>query len=174
MRRSAFLAIAILIAPNLHAQDYVESHPAGRDSNVLAALSGGLVTETRATARDLVTFRDRKWTLLTIAEIAAATADAKTSLHNLHRCATCSEIGISRFVVGRRPDAHKYAIAGLIEIGVEAVAAHYLRNHGPIRKWYWRYIWTLPQTFSLLEHTHSDFHNAALKLKCDNTRLNCF
>ena len=174
MRRSAYLAIAILIAPTAHAQDYVKSEPTGRDSNMLAALSGGLVAEAGATAHDLVTFRDRKWTLLTIAQIAAATADAETSLHNLHRCATCSEIGISRLVVGRRPDARKYAVAGIIEIGVEAVAAHYLRNHGPIRKWYWRYIWTLPQTFSLFEHTHSDFRNAALKLQCDNTGLNCF
>jgi hypothetical protein len=175
MRRSAFLAMAILIiAPKLHAQDYVKSQAAGKDSNVLASLSRELVAETGATARDLVTFRDRKWTLLTIAEIAAATADAKTSLYNLHQCATCSEIGISRFVVGRRPDAHKYAVAGIIEIAVEAVAAHYLRNHGPIRKWYWRYIWTLPQTFSLIAHTHSDFHNAGLRLHCDNSGLNCF
>lgn len=175
MRRSAFLAMAILIiAPKLHAQDYVKSQAAGKDSNVLASLSRELVAENGSDRPGPGDLSRSEMPLLTIAEIAAATADAKTSLYNLHQCATCSEIGISRFVVGRRPDAHKYAVVGIIEIAVEAVAAHYLRNHGPIRKWYWRYIWTLPQTFSLIAHTHSDFHNAGLRLHCDNSGLNCF
>jgi hypothetical protein len=121
-----------------------------------------------------VSFRDSTWTFLTIAQIAAATADVETSLHNFRACPTCVETGSSRFVVGRRPDAHKYAIAGIVEIGVEAVIAHYLRDHGPIRKWYWRYVWALPQTFSLYGHTRADFHNIGLQLRCDNTVLNCF
>ena len=79
MGRSAFLAIAILIAPNVHAQDYVRSLPAGRDRNAFTTVADGLVAETRATARDLVTFRDPKWTFLTIAQIAAATADTDES-----------------------------------------------------------------------------------------------
>src|SRR6267378_1985466 len=113
MGRSAFLGIAILIAPNVHAPDSA--------------------TNPSATARDLVTFRDPKWTFLTIAQIAAATADTETSLHNFRICPRCVEIGISRLVVGRRPDAHKYALMGVVEIGVEAVTAHYLHKHGPIR-----------------------------------------
>jgi hypothetical protein len=174
MRRSAFLAIAILIAPTVRAQDYVESQPAGRDPKMFAAISGGLVAETGATARELATFRDPKWTFLTIVQIAAATADAETTLHNFRVCPTCTETGISRLVVGRRPDVHKCALAGLVEIGIEAVTARYLRNHGPTRKWYWRYVWALPQTFSLYGHTRADIHNAGLKLRCDNTGLNCY
>jgi len=112
--------------------------------------------------------------LLTLAQIAASTADAQTSLANLRRCPNCLETGSSRLVVGAHPDAHKYIIAGIVEIGIEAVAAHYLRNHGPVKKWYWRYVWTLPQSISLYEHTRADFHNAGLQLKCDNTGMNCF
>jgi hypothetical protein len=174
MRRSAFLGVAILIAHNVHAQDYVRSQPAGRDPNAFRAVADGLVAETGEAARDLVTFRDPKWIFLTIAQIAAATADTETSLHNFRICPRCVEIGIPRLVVGRRPDAHKYAIEGLVEIGVEAVTAHYLHKHGPIRKWYWRYVWILPQTFSLFEHTRASFHNVGLQLRCDSTGLNCY
>jgi hypothetical protein len=174
MKKILILAASLIIVASVGAQDFVASQPAGRDSNALTSASEGLVAETRATARDLVTFRDPKWTLLTIAQIAAAAADVKTSLNVFHRCPTCVEAGISRLVVGIHPDLHKYALAGLVEIGVEAVAAHYLRNHGPIRKWYWRYVWTLPQTFSLYGHTRADFDNAGLKLRCDHTGLNCF
>jgi hypothetical protein len=174
MRRSAFLGMAILMAPNLRAQDYVESQPAGKDPKMVAAISVGLVAETGATARELATFRDPKWTFLTIAQIAAATADAETSLHNFRVCPTCMETGISRLVVGRRPDVHKYAIAGIVEIGVEAITAHYLRNHGPIRKWYWRYIWALPHAFSFYGHTRVDFHNVGLTLRRDKTGLSSY
>jgi hypothetical protein len=174
MGKTPFLAVALLFTASVHAQDFTSVQPAARDRNVLATISRGLVAETGATARDLATFRDRKWTLLTLAQIGAATADAATSLHNFHRCPTCEEAGLSRLVVGRHPDAHKYIVAGLIEIGVEAVAAHYLRNHGPTRKWYWRYVWTLPQSFSFYEHTHAVFHNTRLKLTCDNAALNCY
>lgn len=173
MGRCVFLAIAILVAPNVHAQSYDGTQPAGRDHNVFTAASAGLVAETRAAARDLVTFRDPRWTLLTIAQIAAAAADAQTSLNVFHRCPTCVEVGTSRLVVGRRPDMHKYAIAGLVEIGIEAIAAHYLRSRGP-RKWYWRCVSMLPQAFSLYGHTRGSFHNADLRLKCENTGLNCY
>jgi hypothetical protein len=174
MKKTLLLAATALISTSAGAQEFVKSQPAGRTPKVFSAMSGGLVGETAATARELVTFRDPKWTLLTIAQIAAATADAETSLHNFRSCSTCVETGISRLVVGSRPDVHKYAIAGLVEIGVEAVTAHYLRNHGPARKWYRRYIWTLPQTFSLYEHTRADFHNVGLKLRCDDTCLHSF
>jgi hypothetical protein len=172
--KKIFLLAALLVTASASAQEFVRSRPTGRDPNVFAAVSSGLVAETRATARDLAAFRDRKWTLLTIAQIVAASADAETSLHNFHHCPTCVETGISRLVVGRRPDLHKYAIAGLVEIGVEAVTAHYLRNHGPIRKWYWRYVWTLPQSISLYGHARADFHNIGLHLRCDPAGLNCF
>ncbi len=174
MRKISLMAAIFLATSSVGAQEFVRSQPARRDSNAFGAIAGGLVTETGAAARDLVTWHDPKWTFLTIAQIGAATADAETSLHNFHRCPTCVEKGIARLVVGRRPDAHKYIVAGLIEISVEAVTAHYLRNHGPIRKWYWRYLWAVPQTFSLYEHTRADFHNAGLQLRCDSAGLNCF
>ena len=174
MKKCLLLTAILLIAASVSAQEFVKSHPAGKNPNVIVGLSSGFVAETGATARDLVTFRDRKWSLLTIAQIVAATADAETSLHNFHRCPVCTETGISRLVVGRRPDEHKYAIAGLVEIGVEAVVAHYLRNHGPTRKWYWQYVWTLPQSISLYGHTRADFHNVGLNLRCNNMGLNCY
>lgn len=118
-----------------------------------------------ATARDFVTFRDPQWSALTIAQIGAASADAVTSLNNLHSCPNCSETGVSRFFVGAHPDAHKYIVAGAIEIGMESVAAHYFRNHGPIRKWYWRTLWELPQSLSLYEHAPAARHNTRLDLK---------
>jgi len=168
------LAIAIIIAPNVHAQEYVRSQPTGKARNVFAEISGGLAAETGAAVRDFAIFRDRNWSLLTLAQIPAASADAQTSLHTFHNCPACTETGISRFVVGRRPDAHKYIIAGLIEIGVEGVAAHYLRNHGPTRKGYWRYVWTLPQMISLYEHTHAALHNTGLQLGCERSGMNCY
>ena len=174
MKKYLLLLTASLVTTNVSAQEFIRSHPAGKNPNAIAALSGGLAAEGKATVRDLVTLRYPSWTVLTIAQIAASAADAQTSLHNFHRCPTCLETGISRFVVGRRPDAQKYIIAGIIEIGVETITAHYLRNHGPIRKWYWRYIWTLPQSISLFEHTRSDFHNIGLHLTCDPAGLNCF
>lgn len=174
MKKCLLLLTTALVTMNVSAQEFVRSHPAGKNPNAIAALSGGLAAEGKATVRDLVTFRDPGWTVLTLAQIAASTADAETSLHVFHRCATCVETGISRFVIGRRPDAHKYVIAGIVEIGVEAITAHYLRNHGPIRKWYWRYIWTLPQSLSLYEHTRADFHNIGVHLRCDPPGLNCF
>jgi hypothetical protein len=173
MKKILLLAATLLITASLSAQEFVRTQPAGRDHNLFAAASKGLAGETRAAARDLLTFRDPQWTLLTIAQIAAASADAKTSLNVFHRCPTCVEAGISRLVVGIHPDIHKYAIAGLVEIGIEAVAAHFLRSHGP-RKWYWRCVSILPQSFSLYGHTRASFLNAGLKLSCDNTGLNCY
>jgi hypothetical protein len=173
MKKSMVLAATLLITASVGAQEFVRTQPAGRDHNVFTAASKGLAGETRAAARDLATFRDPKWTLLTIAQIAAAASDAQTSLNVFHRCPRCVEIGTSRLVVGIHPDLHKYAIAGLVEISIEAVAAHYLRSHGP-RKWYWRCVSMLPQTFSLYGHTQADFHNVGLKLRCDKTGLNCY
>jgi len=168
------LAAALIVNRSVYAQNFVASQPTEKHPSAIAALSSGLAGEGRATVHELVTFRDPRWTMLTIAQIAVSSADVATSLHNFHRCPTCIETGISRIVVGRRPDAHKYIIAGIVELGVEALAAHYLRNRGPIRKWYWRYVWTLPQSFSLYEHTGSDFHNIGLHLRCDPSGSNCF
>ena len=75
------------------------------------------------------------------------------------------ETGVSRFFVGQHPDAHKYIVGGAIEIGVEAVTAHYFRNHGPTRKWYWRALWELPQSISLYEHADAAHYNATENLK---------
>jgi hypothetical protein len=158
MLRISLLLMAAFIASSVHAQSFVKTQPAGTEHGKFMTLPH----EVALTAHDLATFRDPKWTILTLAQIAAASADGWTSLHNLQHCAMCEETGPSRFVVGRRPDAHKYIIAGLVEISVEAVAAHYFRNHGPTRKWYWRYLWTLPQGISLYEHTRASLHNAAL------------
>ena len=155
------MLLALMIPLVGHAQNLVEKvQPRATSEGLLITKARGLSSELRATARDFATLRDPKWQALTLAQIAAATADGATSLHNFHRCSYCQEIGSSRFVIGRHPDAHKYMLAGLVEIGVETVAAHYLRHHGPAQKWYWRYAWTLPQGFSLLEHTCAAFHNA--------------
>jgi hypothetical protein len=124
-------------------------------------------------ARDFATFRDKQWEILTFAQIGAATADAETSLYNIRHDPTIREIGISRFIIGSRPDAHKYIVAGLVEITSEAVAGHYLRNHGPVRKWYGRAVWMLPQSFSLYEHTRASIHNARETLDCDVAGQQC-
>jgi hypothetical protein len=141
---------------------------------LFAAAANSLAAETRAAARDLVTLHDRDWSLLTLAQIGAATADAQTSLHNLHICPNCEETGISRWVVGSHPDFHKYVVAGLVEISVESVLSHYLRRHAMTHKWYWRFAWALPQSISLYEHTHSSLHNASLPFTCDSAGLNCY
>lgn len=173
MKHCSLLILAIVIASNANAQTFDKVQPAGKVRNVLLAKPIVLADEVAATARDLVTFRDKQWTILTFAQIGAASADAATSLNNLHDCASCQETGASRFFVSRHPDAHKYIVAGAVEIGVEAVTAHYLGNHGPTRKWYWRFVWTLPQTLSLYEHARAANHNAGLNLDCYTTRLHC-
>jgi hypothetical protein len=118
-------------------------------------------------------FRDPQWSALTIAQIGAASADAVTSLRNLHRCASCIESGPSRIFLGWRPDAHKYILGGAVEIGVEAVTAHYFWNRGPIRKWYWKALWAVPQSFSLYEHAQAAHHNATLRLVCSSPGSSC-
>jgi len=125
----------------------------------------GIVREVRAASQDFITFRDPAWSALTFAQIGSSSADLLTSLDNLHSCPTCVETGVSRFFVGERPDAHKYIIGGAVEIGLEAVAAHYLRNHGPKQNFYWKLLWALPQTFSLADHAYAAGHNASLVLK---------
>jgi hypothetical protein len=133
----------------------------------------GFAHEVKATARDFVTFRDPQWSALTMAQIGAAAADEVTTLNNFRICATCMEIGPSRFFVGQRPDAHKFIVAGVIEIGVEAVAAHYFRSHGPKEKLYWKALRALPQSFSLFEHAQAAYYNATLKLNCSPTVPGC-
>lgn len=165
MKHGCCLIMALFVSPVAHAQQIDKVQPIGAARNALLCKSRGIAREVAATARDFVTFRDPSWTVLTIAQIGAASADAVTSLNNFHNCSSCSEIGVSRFFIGRHPDAHKYIIGGAVEIGVEAVAAHYFRKHGPIRKWYWRPLWALPQSFSLYEHARAARQNAALDLR---------
>jgi hypothetical protein len=166
MKHISVIVLAFLITASARAQQFEPAHPAGKEHDALLAIPRGVAGEIAATARDFATFHDKQWQVLTFAQIAAGSADAETTHYNFRHSPTLREIGVSRFVVGSRPDAHKYIVAGLIEITVESLAGHYLRNHGPARKWYWRYIWTLPQTFSLCEHTRSSIHNAGVNLGC--------
>lgn len=158
--------LVFLIAWSARAQSFEPAQPSGKEHSGLFAIPRGVSGEVAATARDFVTFRDKQWEVLTIAQIGAASADAETTLYNFRYCATCQEVGVSRLILGSRPDAHKYIVAGLVEITTEAVVGHYLRNHGPIKKWYWRFVWTLPQSFSLYEHAHASIHNAQVNLGC--------
>jgi len=158
------MVFSLVLIPAVHAQDFTDvALPTAKQSNLLISKARGLALEVRASVRDLATFRDPEWEALTALQIAAAATDAKTSLDSLHRCAACSETGIARLVVGDHPDAHKYLIAGLVEIGIEAVAGHYLRNHIPKNKWYWRCVWTLPQGLSLYGHARAGFHNVSVR-----------
>jgi hypothetical protein len=165
--------VAFLLSTNIHAQQnlfrqqtatrLVEgAHPAGTVSNRLASMPIAVARETGASARDFVRFRDPQWSVLTIGQIGAGTADMVTSLNNQHSCPSCLEVGISRYFVGAHPDAHKYIIGGILEIGIEAVLAHYMRNDGPAQKKYWRGLWTIPQSLSLYGHARAANHNAAL------------
>ena len=144
------------------AQEVEKVQPAGNVRNALTAVPLGLARQYRLSARDLVTFRDPQWSVLTIAQIGAATAEAVTSLNNLNHCVGCAETGASRIFVGRHPDSHKYLIAGIIEGNAEAVTAHYFRSRPSSRKWYWRVLWTVPQSLSLYEHARASKENTAI------------
>ncbi len=173
MKHGCWLVLVLLLSPIAQSQQIEKVQPAGTIRNAPLSKPMGIGREVAATARDFVTFRDPALSVLTIGQIAAASADAVTSLNNFRSCPGCSETGVARFFVGRHPDAHKYIIAGAIEIGVEAVTAHYFRNHGPTRKWYWRTLWTLPQSFSLYEHARSAHHNTTLALNCFSMAPTC-
>jgi hypothetical protein len=173
MKRGCWLAVALLVAPIARAQQLEIVQPAGTGGNELLSKPIGVAREVAATARDFVTLRDSQWSGLTMAQIGAASADAVTSLNNFHSCPSCLETGVSRFFVGQHPDAHKYIIGGAIEIGVEAVTAHYFRNHGPTRKWYWRTLWALPQSLSLYEHARAARQNTLLDLKYFSAATSC-
>jgi hypothetical protein len=166
MKHGHWLALAFLLSTNVHSQQIEKVQPADSFRKALVSKPLGIAREVRATAHDFALFRDPQWSILTLAQIGAASADAVTSLDNLHACASCSENGVSAVFVGQHPDAHKYIITGAIEIGVEAVAAHYFRNRGPKDKLYWRILWALPQSFSLYAHTRAALHNTALNLGC--------
>ena len=173
MKHGCCLAIALLLSPHARAQQTEKVQPAVTVRNAILSKPLSVPREVAAASRDFVMFRDPQWSCLTIAQIGAASADAVTSLNNLHNCPTCSETGPSRFFVGQHPDAHKYIIGGAIEIGIEAVTAHYFRNHGPAHKWYWKALWAVPQSFSLYEHTRAAQRNAALNLGCSSSISFC-
>jgi hypothetical protein len=184
LKHSRWLVLAFLLSPIAHAQQSVatqpahpgpvgKARPAGMGANMFLSKPQGVAHEVAVTARDFATFRDPQWSVLTLGQIGAGTVDMVTSLNNLHSCPSCKEIGVSRFFVGAHPDAHKYIVGGILEIGIEAVTVHYFRNHGPIRKWYWRTLWTLPQSFSLYEHARAANHNAALDQECNFSGMRC-
>jgi hypothetical protein len=176
MKRISWLVLivlAVLHPPVARCQQIEKVNPPVPPPSPLLSKPLGFAREVKATARDFVTFRDPQWSVLTFAQIGAASADEVTTLNNLRICATCTEIGPSRFFVGQRPDAHKFIIAGIIEIGVEAVAAHYFRSHGPKDKLYWKALWALPQSFSLFEHAQAAHYNATLKLNCSPAAPGC-
>ena len=173
MKHGCWLVMALLVSPIAYAQQIDKVQPVAAVRDTILSKPLGIAREVAATSRDFVMFRDPQWSVLTIAQIGAASADAVTSLNNLHRCSGCLETGASRFVVGRHPDAHKYVIAGAVEIGVEAVTAHYFRSRSRARKWYWKALWTLPQSFSLYEHIQAAHHNTALDLNFFSTAPAC-
>jgi hypothetical protein len=173
MKHGCWLVVALFVSPIASAQQIEKVQPVAELSRAILSTPLGVAREVAATSRDFVMFRDPQWSVLTIAQIGAASADAVTSLDNLYSCRSCFETGVSRFVVGQHPDAHKYIIAGAIEIGVEAVTAHYFRSRGPARKWYWKALWTLPQSFSLYEHIQAAHHNTALDLNCFSAAPAC-
>jgi hypothetical protein len=163
MKRFCWLLATFLLAPLAPAQDIQKPEPAGTVRKGVLHIPLAIADQIGATGRDFAKFRDPQWSALTIAQIGAGTADAVTSLNYMRTCHNCVEIGPSRLFVGQHPDAHKFYIAGAIEITVEAVAAHYFRTHGPTRKWYWRALWSAPQSLSLYEHARAAQKNAALK-----------
>jgi hypothetical protein len=173
MKHAYWLAIALLLSPIAQSQQIEKVQAVTPVRNWLFSKTSGVARQVKTTAMDFVTFRDPQWSVLTIAQIGAASADGVTSLNNLHSCPSCTETGPSTIFVGQRPDAHKYIIAGIVEIGVEAVAAHYFRNRGPKQKLYWKILWELPQSLSLYGHIRGARHNAALDVQCFSVPSSC-
>jgi len=173
LKHGCWLLLVLFLSPIAQSQQIEKVQPAAAVRDAIVSKPLGLAREVAAASRDLVMFRDPQWSVLTIGQIGAASADAVTSLNNLHTCPSCSESGVSRFFVCQPPDAHKYVIGGAIEIGIEAVTAHYFRNHGPTRKWYWKALWALPQSFSLYEHARAAQRNAALDPGCFSSSTFC-
>ena len=132
-----------------------EPAPTGKYGNVFVSVVDGVLVETGSTAKDLITFKRPEMDLLTGIHIAAAIGDEITSLRNLHNDPYEQQTGLPRYLVGRRPDAHKYILAGIIEVGVTAILAHYLKTHGPIEKWYWKGVWIIPQSVAIGLHTNA-------------------
>jgi hypothetical protein len=163
MKPSCWLFGALLLVSTARAQDLEKPKPAGSVHHGALGVPLAVANQVALAGRDFATFRDPQWSVLTLAQIGAGTADAVTSLNYMRTCHHCFEVGPSRIFVGQHPDAHKYFIAGAVEITVQAVAAHYFRTHGPTQKWYWRALWTVPQSLSLYEHARAAQQNAALK-----------
>lgn len=173
MKHGWWMVLALFSVPMASAQRLEKVQPIETGRNRTLFKPTWFAREVAAAAGDFAASRDPVWTAVTLAQIDAASADAATSLNNLRNCPSCTETGVSRLLIGRRPDAHKYLIGGAVEIGVEAVAAHYFRSHGPARQWYWRALWALPQSFSLYEHARAAHHNARLNLGCVPSAPNC-
>src|SRR5690348_13306165 len=110
MAHGYWLVIALFVSPIAYAQQIEKVQPVAAVRDAIRSKPLGIAREVAATSRDFVMFRDPQWSVLTIAQIGAASADAVTSLNNLHNCPSCLETGVSRFFVGQHPDAHKYII----------------------------------------------------------------
>lgn len=162
MKPGCWLALPLLFSPVARSQQIENVQSSAKIPKIILSSPLGVTREVANASKDFLLFRDPQWSALTIAQIGAASADAATSLNNFQRCPTCLETGVSKYFVGEHPDAHKYILGGAIEIGAEAVLTHYLRNHGPKGKWYWKMVWSLPQSLSLYEHARAANHNAAL------------
>lgn len=163
MKSSIYATLVLSAAVAARAQEIEKVQPAVAVRSAVVAVPRAIAREYKFSAKDFVTFRDPQWSVLTLAQIGAATADAVTSVNNLNHC-NCVETGPSRIFIGEHPDLHKYLIAGIVEVSTEAVLAHYFRNHVPSwnRRWYSRMLWTAPQSLSLFEHARASEHNAAL------------
>lgn len=162
MKPGCWLVLVLLFCPIVRSQQ-TENVPILADvRNVILSKPLAVTREVASASKAFARFRDPQWSALTIAQIGAASADAATSLNNFQRCPACLETGFSKYFVGEHPDAHKYVLAGAMEIGAEAVLAHYFRNRGPKNKWYWKALWSLPQSFSLCAHARAAEHNTAL------------
>lgn len=164
MKVGCWLVLALLTSPPAQSQQVEKVQPSANIPKFILSKSLGATREVAAASRDFALFRDPQWSALTIAQIGASSADAATSLANFRRCPTCLETGVSKYFVGEHPDAHKYILGGAIEIGAEAALAHHFRSRGPKEKWYWKILWSLPQSLSLYEHAQAANHNAALFL----------
>jgi hypothetical protein len=162
MYAARVLVIVLLVSTGAQSQEITKFQPSRFVRGALISTPGLVLHEVTSTVRDFATFRDPEWSALTLAQIGASSADAVTSLNNLQRCENCYESGPSRLFIGSHPDAHKYILGGVIEIGMEAVTAHYFRNRMAMQKWYWKALWELPQTFSLFEHARAADRNTAL------------
>lgn len=108
-----------------------------------------------------------------LAQIGASIADEKTSLDNSRICPACQESGPAAWLVGHHPDAHKYLLAGTLEITAVAVTSHFARKRSPRAAWWTRDVWLALPAASLYVHSQAAWHNSHLKVVCWQSGLGC-